>query len=277
MRDLILPLVVAALIGAALASRRTLRPPLSTFINLCAGVGLVAYVTLDVVPWIRSSTFFQPIRVQVEPAASFGAAADGQPTEIAVQVFRGSQLLGEKRIPGLGKAAPPPAREPLRLEPLESGGFRVMSGKTSLGELSGDALAEAGVGGDVLPDVGEPSPDARPEVDLAGSELVLADEPPRAAELSAETAETAVAQAQPPAARPAEPPARARVAKARRPARRAAPQSEADRELELRARASQLSRQGNNCEGERLLRDQGRDERSLALARELGARCRWGK
>ena len=255
MREVILPLVVVALVAMAVIARRVLRPPLSSFIALCAGVSVVAYASLEVFPWVRSASFFQPIRVQIEPQTSFGTRADGQPTEIAVQIFRGTQLLDERRIPGLGKAVAPPPREPLRLEPLESGGFRVMAGATSLGELSGEALAEAtGVGMELLPDVDGSSPDANPEVDLAEGP------PPAKPEID-------------PAADVAAAPTRPRVANVRRAPKR--PASDADRELELRARASQLSRQGNNCEGGRLLREQAREERSLALARELEARCGW--
>jgi hypothetical protein len=264
MRDVILPFVVVGLIAAAVVARRVLRPALSTFIALCAVVSVVAYASLEVFPWVRSASFFQPVRVQIQPPTSFGATSDGQPAEISVQVFRGSQLLKEERIPGLGKAVAAPTREPLRLEPLKSGnGFRVMAGKTALGELSGEALAEAGVGGDLLPDVGEPSPEPVPEVDIAASDV-----PPDP------SATPGTAGSGPPVASGEVAPAGPRVAKVRRPARRTPP-SEADRELELRARASQLSREGNNCEGERLLREQGRDERSQQLARELEARCRW--
>jgi hypothetical protein len=234
-----------------------LRPPLSTFLALCAAVSLIAYASLEVLPWVRSASYFQPIRVQIEPQGAFGASADGQPTEIAIQIFRGSQLLDEKRIPRLGKAASLPPREPLRLVPLESGGFRVMAGKTSLGELSGDALAAAGVSTEELPSELGPPPDAKPEVDIA------------------ETAAPAPVGAAPAERKAAPKPIPPRMAKVRRTAVKRPAQSEADREVELRARASQLSQQGSNCEGERLLRDQGRDERTLALARELQARCRW--
>ncbi len=257
MRDVILPLVVVALIAAALFARRMLRPPLSTFLALCAAVSLTAYAGLEVFPWLQTMSYFQPIRVQVEPQGSFGASADGQPIEIAIQVFRGTQLLDEKRIPRLGKAAALPPREPLRLEPLESGGFRVMAGKTSLGELSGEAIAAAGVNTETFPsDLGQP-PDVKPEIDIAENDAP--------APVDAAPAESRAAAASP-----------RRVAKARRaaPVKRPVP-SEADREVALRARASQLSRQGSNCEGGRLLREQGRDERTVALARELEARCRW--
>jgi hypothetical protein len=257
MRDVILPLVVVLLIAVALFARRVLRPPLSTFLALCAAVSLIAYASLEVFPWVRTLSYFQPIRVQVEPQASFGASADGQPAEIAIQVFRGAQLLDEKRIPGLGKAASLPPREPLRLEPLESGGFRVMAGKTSLGELSGEALAAAGVNAETFPpELGAP-PDVNPEIDIAENDA---------------PASVGAAPAEPRAAPRATPP---RVANARRSATPKRAATKEDREVELRARASQLSRQGSNCEGGRLLREQGRDERSLALARELEARCRW--
>jgi hypothetical protein len=264
MRDVILPFVVIGLVATAVVARRVLRPALSTFIALWAGVSVLAYASLELYPWVRTVSFFQPIRVQVEPQAAFGARADGQPSEIAVQVFRGTQLLEEKRIPGLGKPAAPPAGEALRLEPLESGnGFRVMAGSTFLGELNGEALAEAGMGMDLLP-LGEP-PEAKPEIDVAASGAPEAAPPSEGTAPAAESPASAeVAAAAPP-----------RVAKARRPPAKRAAQSEADREVELRARASKLSRQGSNCEGERLLREQGRDERTLALARELGARCRW--
>jgi hypothetical protein len=263
MREFILPLVVVALVSAALLARRTLHPPLSGFAAFCAAVSLIAYAGLEVFPWVRGLSFFQPIRVQIEPQTSFGAQADGQPTEIAVQVFRGSQLLDEKRIPGLGKAATLPAREPLRLVPLDSGsGYRVMAGKTSLGELSGEALAEAGVEVEMVPDVGGPPPEAKPEIDIAANDAIPPGDRTPAAELPS-TPDVASAPTAPTASK-------AKIRLKKRPAA-----SGEDREVELRARASQLSRQGSNCEGERLLREQGRDERSQALARELAARCSW--
>ena len=217
MRELILPLVVIGLVATAVIARRVLRPPLS---------GLITTAAALIVPWVRGANFFMPIRVQIEPATSFGALPDGQPIEIAVQVYRGDRLLEERRIPGLGQAVQPPKREPLRLVPLESsGGYRVMAGSVSLGELSSDALADAGVGSDgvvaaeLLPDVSGPPPEATPELDPTLDPAVA-------------RADVAAKGDPIPAARP---PASPHTQTARKTSTRPPP-SEPDRELESRCR-----------------------------------------
>jgi hypothetical protein len=284
MREVILPLVVIALIVTAMVARRVLRPFLSNSIALGAALSVIAYGALEVAPRVRELSFFQPLRVQLEPQASFGALSDGRPSEIAVQVYRGDRLIEERRIPALGQATTVPEGAKLRLEPLAAGkGYRVMAGASALGELSAEAVAKAGLGSapaaeeETLPQVAEGPPPAIPEIDpaLAPNDELPPGDLPVSAEIPSEPIEPTPekpASEKTTTAKSSPPKSRANVRKV--PAR--TQPSGADREVQLRARASQLSRQGDNCEASRLLREQGQEERTRALARELESRCRWG-
>jgi hypothetical protein len=284
MREVILPLAVIALVLTAIVARRVLRPFLSNSIALGAALSVVAYAALEIAPRVRQLSFFQPLRVQLEPPATFGALSDGRPSEIAVQVYRGDRLLEERRIPALGEPVEAPPGQPLRLERLASGtGYRVLAGTTPLGELSSEAVAKAGLGtqpdpDEPLPQVAEgPAPDPVPEIDpaLGATDGLAAADLPQAAEIPSEPIETTPAEPSSEKSAPARPPPVKRPSAVKKaPAR--AQLSAADREVELRARASQLSRRGDACGAGRLLREQGREERTVALARELEARCRWG-
>jgi hypothetical protein len=132
------PLILGVLIFLAIASWRVVHPPLAMGFSAIVGFFSFCYVVFSVVPNIIAAADTPP---DVAAAPFEATARDARPNDMAVQIYRGAQLLGECAL-GSSSAAPVRSTEPLRVERVPSGkGFQVWSGATLLGDLPATALA----------------------------------------------------------------------------------------------------------------------------------------
>lgn len=156
------PLLLAALILLAIASWRVVHPPLALAFTAVIGLCSAGYVLLSLIPRILAAT--DPADVAAVPIEA--AARDARPDRMAIQVYRGPELLGECALASPGTAAAP-APEPLRLARAASGGgFQVWSGATLLGDLPETSLAALGLGPTPAAPPPEPEEPAEPETPI---------------------------------------------------------------------------------------------------------------
>jgi hypothetical protein len=149
------PLLLVALILLAIASWRVVHPPLAFGFTGVVATVAVLYLFFSVIPRMLSGT--DP-DADVAAAPFEALARDGRPNDMAIQLYRGTQLLGECAI-GRPGVEPVHAREPLRLERSAAGGIQVWSGGTLLGDLPDSSLAAVDLGPKAPP---APEPFARP-------------------------------------------------------------------------------------------------------------------
>lgn len=138
--EYVFPLLLVALIVVAIASWRVVHPPLALGFTAVVGAIGALYVLFSVIPHILDAT--DPTALPDVASAPFEATArDGRPNDMAIQLYRGTQLLGECALAGPG-SAPVRSTDPLRLERSARGsGFEVWSGATLVGDLPASALA----------------------------------------------------------------------------------------------------------------------------------------
>ena len=138
------PLLIVALILLVVASWRVVHPPLALALTAVVGVCAVAYLFFSVIPRFLAATDSLDVA-----AAPFEATArDARPNDMAIQLYRGSRLLGECALAD-PDAAPAPIRsaEPLRIERGANGsGYQVWSGATLVGDLPESSLAALDLG-----------------------------------------------------------------------------------------------------------------------------------
>ncbi len=152
------PLLLVTLILLAIASWRVVHPPLAFgFTGLVCTVA-VLYLIFSVIPRLAA----EPDPTTDVAAGPFGAVARAASGDMSIQLYRGTQLVGEC---ALGGPDAPPARvsDPLRLERTPSGELQVWSGSTLLGDLPRSSLAALDLGRPApAPAAVEPPPAPRP-------------------------------------------------------------------------------------------------------------------
>ncbi len=132
------PLLLGALIFVAIASWRVVHPPLAMGFSAIVGLFALGYLFFSVIPQIIATA--EPLADVASPPFE-ATARDARPNDMAVQIYRGAELLGEC---ALGGSSPAPTRssEPLRVERApDAKGFQVWAGATLLGDLPETALA----------------------------------------------------------------------------------------------------------------------------------------
>ena len=153
------PLLLVALIVLAIASWRVVHPPLALGLTLIIGASTAAYLSLRVIPRLVEAVEAPDV------AAPFEATnRDARPSEMAIQLYRGAQLVGHCAL--AGPEAPPPPRGPLRVERAGAGkGYQVWSGATLIGDLPESALPEVQPAAEPRPSFGGAAA-ARPQLYL---------------------------------------------------------------------------------------------------------------
>ncbi len=272
MSELVAPLLVAGLIGLALAARRYLQSSLASPITWCAVTGVVAYTAIKGLP-LLGMLLVAWLDVRVAPDTVSAAPAEAPTTPVRVQVYGGPVLLGERRVT-LGDASPravapepvvemgrepaPAARAPEQPSTLDQG---EQTARVALPESApiraedvGAGLASESISADALDDSASfPLEGANPpeQPDGAPSETSTASAPAGAGVRSG--------------------PERARQAPTPQVGTRRPELESPEGEVALRARASRLA-VDEVCAAADLLAS-GRADRTVALERVLRQRC----
>jgi hypothetical protein len=132
------PLLLVTLIVLTIASWRVVQPPLALGLSVVVAASAISYLSLRVIPRFRAAPELPDVASQ-QPFEATARLAHSN--ALAIQVYRGPQLLGSCEL-HRDEAAPEPPAGPLRLERHATGqGFEVWSGATLVGSLPESSLA----------------------------------------------------------------------------------------------------------------------------------------